>query len=247
MEALVYAQPYFLHYGDTKTAISGPRCYIQLSTALLAFTDFYAQLHDLPRTDTLYQELERRVKDSPQILIDWIRQQDYDKWRPYFTVPDKRVDADIWKFGWSDEENWTVREITIMDTVDYTKDVDGVLVTPVANVRSGEFRSVFSVPDDQDTHGTHKYLLAKYRAAGIREQNYIDLAEDHVTIPFFRRLPNGGVIPGVEDEQLVLIVLHRLKMREQNDFTKRKVAALQQYLKVCSEQNANQEGNNQVY
>lgn len=93
-----------------------------------------------------------------------------------------------------------------------------------------------SVDNDDIYDGAHNYYINKCLGYNNGETQY--LRDEIVEISFIKKLDDGTIIPGLQSEQLALVLLDRaykLNNRFPSDQNQKMVAGLTMFLEACQE------------
>lgn len=93
-----------------------------------------------------------------------------------------------------------------------------------------------SVDDDDIYGGAHNYYINKCLGYNNGETQY--LRDEIVEISFIKKLDDGTIVPGLQSEQLALVLLDRaykLNNRFPSDQNKKMVDGLTMFLEACQE------------
>ena len=107
--------------------------------------------------------------------------------------------------------------------------LEGVSVYP-SNVETIEFMN-------DDFNGAHRYRI-KLSKGYNQTKKRVDYSDKKLVIQFIQKNADGSVIPGLQDEQLILVMMDRLKKLDakyHSDTVTKKMKALQDYLDACKE------------
>ena len=107
--------------------------------------------------------------------------------------------------------------------------LEGVSVYP-SNVETIEFMN-------DDFNGAHRYRIKLSRGYNQTKKR-VDYSDKKTVIQFIQKNADGSVIPGLQDEQLILVMMDRLKKLDakfHSDTVTKKMKALQDYLDACKE------------
>lgn len=107
--------------------------------------------------------------------------------------------------------------------------LEGVSVYP-SNVETIEFMN-------DDFNGAHRYRI-KLSKGYNQTKKRVDYSDKKTVIQFIQKNADGSVIPGLQDEQLILVMMDRLKKLDakfHSDTVTKKMKALQDYLDACKE------------
>ena len=107
--------------------------------------------------------------------------------------------------------------------------LEGVSVYP-SNVETIEFMN-------DDFNGAHRYRIKLSRGYNQTKKR-VDYSDKKLVIQFIQKNADGSVIPGLQDEQLILVMMDRLKKLDakfHSDTVTKKMKALQDYLDACKE------------
>ena len=107
--------------------------------------------------------------------------------------------------------------------------LEGVSVYP-SNVETIEFMN-------DDFNGAHRYRI-KLSKGYNQTKKRVDYSDKKTVIQFIQKNADGSIIPGLQDEQLILVMMDRLKKLDakfHSDTVTKKMKALQDYLDACKE------------
>ena len=107
--------------------------------------------------------------------------------------------------------------------------LEGVSVYP-SNVETIEFMN-------DDFNGAHRYRIKLSRGYNQTKKR-VDYSDKKLVIQFIQKNADGSVIPGLQDEQMILVMMDRLKKLDakfHSDTVTKKMKALQDYLDACKE------------
>lgn len=107
--------------------------------------------------------------------------------------------------------------------------LEGVSVYP-SNVETIEFMN-------DDFNGAHRYRIKLSRGYNQTKKR-VDYSDKKLVIQFIQKNADGSVIPGLQDEQLILVMMDRLQKLDakfHSDTVTKKMKALQDYLDACKE------------
>ena len=107
--------------------------------------------------------------------------------------------------------------------------LEGVSVYP-SNVETIEFMN-------DDFNGAHRYRI-KLSKGYNQTKKRVDYSDKKLVIQFIQKNADGSVIPGLQDEQLILVMMDRLQKLDakfHSDTVTKKMKALQDYLDACKE------------
>ena len=107
--------------------------------------------------------------------------------------------------------------------------LEGVSVYP-SNVETIEFMN-------DDFNGAYRYRI-KLSKGYNQTKKRMDYSDKKLVIQFIRKNADGSVIPGLQDEQLILVMMDRLQKLDakfHSDTVTKKMKALQDYLDACKE------------
>ena len=107
--------------------------------------------------------------------------------------------------------------------------LEGVSVYP-SNVETIEFMN-------DDFNGAHRYRI-KLSKGYNQTKKRVDYSDKKLVIQFIQKNADGSIIPGLQDEQLILVMMDRLKKLDakyHSDTVTKKMKALQDYLDACKE------------
>ena len=107
--------------------------------------------------------------------------------------------------------------------------LEGVSVYP-SNVETTEFMN-------DDFNGAHRYRI-KLSKGYNQTKKRVDYSDKKLVIQFIQKNADGSIIPGLQDEQLILVMMDRLKKLDakyHSDTVTKKMKALQDYLDACKE------------
>lgn len=107
--------------------------------------------------------------------------------------------------------------------------LEGVSVYP-SNVETIEFMN-------DDFNGAHRYRI-KLSKGYNQTKKRVDYSDKKLVIQFTQKNADGSVIPGLQDEQLILVMMDRLQKLDakfHSDTVTKKMKALQDYLDACKE------------
>lgn len=94
------------------------------------------------------------------------------------------------------------------------------------------------VVDDPIYGGAHEYHVAPCIGFNNGETEYLFDPEDAIPIPFVHKMDDGVMIPGLQSEQLALILMDRcikLNNRFPSDQNAKMIEGLQMFLDACKE------------
>ena len=107
--------------------------------------------------------------------------------------------------------------------------LEGVSVYP-SNVETIEFMN-------DDFNGAHRYRI-KLSKGYNQTKKRVDYSDKKLVIQFIQKNADGSIIPGLQDEQLILVMMDRLQKLDakyHSDTVTKKMKALQDYLDACKE------------
>jgi len=93
-----------------------------------------------------------------------------------------------------------------------------------------------SVEDDDTYGGAHNYYVNTCLGFNNGETQY--LRDEIIEIPFIKKLDDGTIVPGLQSEQLALILLDRtykLNNRFPSEYNEKMIKGLSMFIEACSD------------
>lgn len=91
--------------------------------------------------------------------------------------------------------------------------------------------------NNDDYNGAHRYRVRLAKGYNPSRKR-VEYSDKKLVIQFVQKNEDGSVIPGLQDEQLILIMMDRLQKLDakfHSDTITKKMKALQDYLDACKE------------